>query len=127
MGKYHDNVSKTTSQKKDNLRERFNLPIIALFLNVVPILLMLLMGLHLLTDNYIVIYFSLAMSFIWMGTGLGGLFHLVSIVLAIYYLRSKIKRPTLTGIALSVVSILFPFVLWFILITFEIANMRMLP
>jgi len=127
MEKYHDNVNKATSQRKESLRERFNLPIIALFLNIIPVLLMLLMGLHLLTDNYIVLYFCLAMSFIWIGTGFGGLFHIASVILAIYYLRSKVKRPTPIGIVLSVVSILFPFVLWFILITFEIANMRMLP
>jgi len=127
MEKYHGSVSNTNSPRKDSFRERFNLPVIALFLNIVPIFLMLLMGLHLLTDSYIVLYFCLAMSFLWMGTGFGGFFHLAGIILAICYLCGKRKRPTPAGITLSVISILFPFVLWFILITFGIADMRMLP
>ena len=127
MENYHDEISGIDLQRKNNLKERFSLPVIALFLNIVPILLMLLMGLHLLTDNYIVLYFCIIMSFIWMATGFGGLFHLVSIILAIRYLCKNRKRTTLIGAVLSVISILFPFVLWFILIAFEIVNPRMLP
>ena len=88
---------------------------------------MLMAGLHLLSDNYVVIYFSFAMSIIWMVTGFGGLFHFVSIVLAIYYLCNRAKRLSSTGAVLSIISILFPFVLWFILIVFEIVDLRMLP
>ena len=126
MEKYYDKAGEVNSPRKNNLKERFNLPIIALFLNVIPILLMLLMGLHLLTDNYIVAYFCLLMSLIWMATGFGGLFHLASIILAIRYLCKSGKRTT-NGVTLSIVSILFPFVLWFIFIAFEIVDLRMLP
>ena len=127
MKNYHDKVSGIDSQRKNNLNKQFNLPVIALFLNVVPILLMLLMGLHLLTDNIIVGYFCLIMSFIWIATGFGGLFHLIGIILAIRYLCKGRKRTTLIGVILSAISILFPFVLWFIFIVFEIVNLRMLP
>ena len=127
MEEYHDKVSDVNSPRKNNLKEQYNLPVIALFLNVTPVLLMLLMRLHLLTDNHIVLHFCLIMFFIWMMTGLGGLFHLASIILAICYLCSMRKRATSTGVVLSVISILFPFVLWFVFIVFEIVDLRMIP
>lgn len=127
MKKYHENASEVNSSRKNNLKKKFSLPVIALFLNVVPISLMLLASLHLLTNNYIVLYFSLIVSFIWMATGLGGLFHLTSIILAISYLYKSRKQTKIIGVTLSVISILFPFVLWFILIAFEVVDLQMLP
>ena len=104
-----------------------DLPVIALLLNFLPVSIMLLMGLHLLTDNYIISYFSLVLALIWMGTGFGALFHIAGIIVAIYYLYSRKKQTTTKGVILSLVSILFPFVLWYILIVFEIADFGMLP
>ena len=127
MYKYHNEASKTNSLRKRTLKKRLGLPITALFLNIVPILLMLLMSLHLLTDNYIIAYFCFIMALIWMATGFGGLFHLAGIILSILFLCKYGKRTTSIGVVLSVISILFPFVLWFIFIMFEIVDLRMLP
>jgi len=125
MEKRHDGV-KNNSSKKTNMKASFSLPVTSLFLNVVPILLLSLGRLHLLTDNNVIWYVSAITSIIWMATSLGGFFHLTSIILAICYLCSR-RQKSSTGVALSIVSILFPFILWFILITFEIVDLMMLP
>ena len=62
---------------------------------------------------------------IWVLSILGGLFHLMGVILSISYLCRRGK--TLSGVIISVISIIFPFVYWFILITFEIIDLRMLP
>jgi len=46
---------------------------------------------------------------------------------AIVYLCNRRKRIVKNGIELSVISIVFPFVLWFIFIGFNIVDFRMLP
>ena len=125
MKKHHDGV-KNNSSKKTNMKASFSLPVTALFLNVIPVLLLSLGRLHLLTDNHVILYFSDIVAIIWMATSLGGFFHLASIILAICYLCSR-RQKSSTGVALSIVSILFPFILWFILITFEIVDLTMLP
>ena len=72
--------------------QRLNIPVIALLLNVTPVLLLLFGSLHQLTDNYVVFRFSFVMSIIWMATFLGGYFHLVGLALAICYLYIKRKQ-----------------------------------
>jgi len=119
-------VVKNNSSKKTNMKASFSLSVTALFLNVVPILLMLLMRLYRITDNHVILYFSDIVAIIWMATSLGGFFHLTSIILAICYLCSRGQKSS-KGVALSIISILFPFILWFILITFEIVDLMMLP
>jgi len=109
-------------EKQKKLNARFTLQVISLLVNVAPVLLMLLMGLRLIIDNIIIDYFCLGVAFIWMATGFGALFHLVGIALAIVYLFGRGKR-TVHGAILSIVSILFPFILWFILITFEMVHL----
>jgi len=127
MGKHQNNANNINSLENTHAKKKLHLPIIALAFNIIPILLMLLMGMHLLTNNLIVGYFSLIMAIIWMGTGFGGLFHIVGVILAIYYLLKNKKRNELIGVLLSAIAILFPFVLWFFFITFEIMDFRMLP
>jgi len=53
---------------------------------------------------------------IWLGTFLGGLFHLQGVILSVIYLCRNGK--TSFGVAISIISIVFPFALWFILINF---------
>ena len=127
MDSYNNDRSDLNSIKKNNSKKRFHLPFVAFFINLIPILLMLLMSLHLLGDNQLVNYFTFAMSIVWMATGFGVLFHIVGVTFAVYYLCSKTKQKTSTGIALSIVSIIFPFVLWFVFISFGIMNIQMLP
>jgi len=125
--KHCNKIEEISTQRRTVEKKRYNLPIIALLLNKVPVLLLILSGWHLITDNHIVLYISLVMSIVWMATFLGGFFHLASIILAVCYLCSGMKKLTVIGIVLSVISIVFPFVLWFTLITFEIVDLRMLP
>ena len=125
MEKRPDGV-KNNSSKKTNMKASFSLPVTALFLNVIPVLLLSLGRLHLLIDNNVIWYVSAITSIIWMATGLGGLFHIASIILVICYLCSRRQKSPI-WVTLSIITILFPFILWFILITFEIVDLRMLP
>ena len=50
MEKHHNGV-KNNSSKKTNMKASFSLPVTALFLNVIPVLLLSLGRLHLLTEH----------------------------------------------------------------------------
>jgi len=49
-------------------------------------------------------------------------FHIAGMVVAIVYLCNRRKRIVKNGTGLSVISIAFPFVLWFILIGFNMVD-----
>ena len=120
-------TNNTNLLKKTSLNKRLQLPVISLFLNITPILLMLLMGMHLLSDNFIIEYLSFIFAVTWMITGFGFFFHISGIIVAILYFYTIRKCITPKTVAFLFVSILFPLVLWLILIMFEVVNLQMLP
>jgi len=99
-------------------------PVTALSINIFPVLLFIVMAMlnsdsWALQNTWIVLLrlrIAQLLFAIWALSGLGGLFHLTGVILSICYLCRRGKTPF--GVIISVISIIFPFVLWFVLIKF---------